>query len=159
MSKKSSHKSSNSVRKQPSQTSLNGKAEFYKPWVCKPGRPAIVKTFLQKVGLVNPVREEEDYEDTLLECYGFTAGNFLQADVKFPHGDPQTGALMSANLEFATAIRSHFDGQRYEEYFSWLTRAKISQPRTIIDLGCDIGITTCFYATLFPKATITGIDR
>ena len=59
----------------------------------------------------------------------------------------------------ALAVRSQYDGTRYEEYFSWLAERNLPQPNRILELGCDVGISTCFYATLYPKATITGVDK
>ena len=38
-------------------------------------------------------------------------------------------------------------------------RRSLPQPNRILDIGCNIGITTCFYATLYPEATIIGVDR
>jgi SAM-dependent methyltransferase len=35
----------------------------------------------------------------------------------------------------------------------------VPAPSRVLDLGCDNGVLTCFYAIRFPKAKVVGIDR
>jgi hypothetical protein len=37
-------------------------------------------------------------------------------------------------------------------------RSETPDPSRVLNVGCDIGITTCFQAILLPEASITGID-
>ena len=47
----------------------------------------------------------------------------------------------------------------YIKYCNWFASTVRSQPESILDIGCDNGILTCFYAYLFPKTEVIGIDR
>lgn len=44
------------------------------------------------------------------------------------------------------------------KYFHWFIKSLDQPPKRILDIGCDNGIITCFYAMLFPKAEVIGID-
>ncbi len=46
----------------------------------------------------------------------------------------------------------------YLAYCKWVSDAPF-QPKRILDVGCDNGILTCFYAFLYPEAQVVGIDR
>ena len=59
----------------------------------------------------------------------------------------------------ALAIRSQIWGRRNEAFLSWFATADLPRRGRILDVGCDIGIQTCFYAWFFPDSRVTGIDR
>ena len=132
-------------------------AETY-PWQFEDETPAIVKDYFQAVGIMGLLIEEE-FEQALVQHYGVDATEYLEAVKDKKHPDRRAALVKTGNLELALAVCSHFDGTRYEAYFSWLPESGLRQPTRVLDVGCDSGITTCFYATLFPQATITGIDK
>jgi len=133
----------------PTQTETN--------WQFQDETPDVVKAYFNAVGIMAWL-PEVDFEQTLSQRFGFEATEYLAATKRETYTSKQAASLKAGNLELALAVRSQFDGTRYEEYFSWFTAANLPQPKRILDVGCDIGITTCFYATLYPQATITGID-
>jgi len=51
--------------------------------------------------------------------------------------------------------------QRYDYYLAIGTRvaARIGEGRSILDVGCGVGILTTFYARQYPDKTFVGIDR
>lgn len=57
------------------------------------------------------------------------------------------------------AISNAFDGNFYIEVGRWIETFKEDFGNTILDVGCDCGILTCFIATLLPQAKVVGIDR
>ena len=132
-------------------------AETY-PWQFEDETPAIVKDYFNAVGIME-VLDEQDFEQSLLKRYGLDATEYLEAAKDKNSQGERAESIKAGNLDLALAIRSQVDGTRYETYFSWLAEADLPQPSRVLDIGCDIGISTCFYATLFPQATIIGIDN
>jgi SAM-dependent methyltransferase len=65
--------------------------------------------------------------------------------------------VKNQNLELSIDF-TRFSTDLYRKYFEWLTKRKDLEPRKILDLGCDNGIVTCFYAALFPHAEVIGVD-
>ena len=131
-------------------------AETY-PWQFEDETPAIVKAYFNALGIMDWL-PEEDFERSLSQRFGSEATEYLEATKSKTYMGKQAASLKSGNLELALAVRSQYDGTRYEAFFSWLAAANLPQPKRILDVGCDIGITTCFCATLYPEATVIGID-
>jgi SAM-dependent methyltransferase len=67
--------------------------------------------------------------------------------------------IKNSDLDFSLAITSQYFGNYYKELFKWFENANISEPQTILDIGCDNGILTCYLAILFPNAKIVGVDK
>jgi len=51
--------------------------------------------------------------------------------------------------------------QRYDYYLAIGSRVadRLGESRSILDVGCGVGILTTFYARLYPDKTLVGIDR
>lgn len=76
--------------------------------------------------------------------------------------DEQNLAFYSfKNQDYFTsmAISNAFDGNFYISVGEWLEWVKDYFGATILDVGCDCGILTCFIATLLPQAKVVGIDQ
>ena len=132
-------------------------AETY-PWQFEAETPAIVKDYFNAVGIMG-VLSDDDFEQSLFQHYGFDATEYFET-VKDKKLQERRAALAKTGiLDLALAVCSQLDGTRYEAIFSWLANKNLRQPTRVLDLGCDIGISTCFHAMLFPQATITGIDE
>ncbi len=65
----------------------------------------------------------------------------------------------NANLNLSIDVMSHAVGDLYKTYLSWFLREKFPEPRRILDIGCDNGIITCFYASVYPAAEVIGVDQ
>lgn len=44
------------------------------------------------------------------------------------------------------------------KYLHWFIKSLDTPPKRVLDIGCDNGIVTCFYAMLFPGTEVVGID-
>lgn len=128
------------------------------PWQFQGETPDIVKDYFNAVGIMD-VLSEDNFEQSLLQHYGLDATEYLNALKGENSWGKPAESIRAGNLELALAVRSQLDGTRYEAIFSWLASANLLQPKRVLDIGCGIGISSCFYATLFPQATITGIDE
>lgn len=60
---------------------------------------------------------------------------------------------LALSLDFATWLVD-----MYKAYLTWFTGHFRTTPETILDIGCDNGIVTCFYAWYYPKARVVGVD-
>lgn len=65
--------------------------------------------------------------------------------------------LKNVSLEFSLLTGAAFRGPVHQTVMRWVAERHYS-PATILDVGCDNGILTCFYALLWPTATVMGID-
>ncbi len=131
-------------------------AETY-PWQFQDETPAIVRDYFNTVGIIDDL-SEDNFDQSLFQHYGSDATEYLEA-VKDQKGPDRRAVLMeTGNLELVLAVCSQWDGTRYEAIFSWLAEANLPQPTRVLDIRCGVGISTCFYAKLFPQATITGVD-
>ncbi len=80
----------------------------------------------------------------------------LRADGKF--SDHDFYPLKNSSLELSLAVTFWVKGGFYASYLSWLVREDLPSPSRILDIGCDNGVLTCFYARQFPDAEVIGID-
>lgn len=65
----------------------------------------------------------------------------------------------NSSLDLSLAIASQFCGDLYRKYLSWFARERYPSPSTILDIGCESGILTCFYAMMYPTAHVFGLDH
>ncbi len=62
-------------------------------------------------------------------------------------------ATLALSLDFAT-----YSADLYRRFFDWVLSRRLDQVDSILDIGCDNGLATCFFATCFPAARVVGID-
>ena len=67
-------------------------------------------------------------------------------------------AVKNESLDLSIDFSSYM-ANMYVGYFKWLVNEFKFKPKKILDLGCDNGIVTCFYALLYPDAKVVGVDR
>jgi SAM-dependent methyltransferase len=65
--------------------------------------------------------------------------------------------IKNQNLRLSLDV-ANFSTDLYQRYFEWFMNRKENEPKKILDVGCDNGIVTCFYALLFPQSEVIGID-
>ena len=51
------------------------------------------------------------------------------------------------------------DADIFRKACNWIADHKMSFGKTILDVGCDCGVMTCFLGMMFPESQITAIDR
>jgi SAM-dependent methyltransferase len=49
-------------------------------------------------------------------------------------------------------------GRFHASFLNWFARERLPSPKRLLDVGCDNGVLTCFYAKLFPDSEVVGID-
>ena len=67
--------------------------------------------------------------------------------------------LKNESLDLAIDVASQFASDQFKQYLQWFIGNKVSCTGVLLDLCCDIGVLTCFYAKMFPDATVIGVDR
>lgn len=130
---------------------------------------ASVNKFLDRVG-ITPRMVVDDFERFILHKHGVAGAAFL--DLSRGRANASTKDLDYAELieflysaknaswELSRDITSQYAGRQYANYLSLI--ASLQEPPTatrIVDIGCDNGIATCFYASQYPHAEVIGIDR
>ncbi len=63
------------------------------------------------------------------------------------------------SLSMSLAISEVFDSDYIRKICNWISDNKELFGHTILDIGCDCGVLTCFIAKYFPEAEVIGIDR
>jgi SAM-dependent methyltransferase len=129
-----------------------------RPWRSRPGTPKVVSEYLPKAGMTAKVSEEL-FRSDLRARFGDAAERYLESCRVSHYDSVESHAIMSPNLDMATAIRSQYWGDRCEAFLSWFVTAGLPRPGRILDIGCDTGIQTCFFATFYPESQVTGVDQ
>lgn len=65
--------------------------------------------------------------------------------------------VKNASFDLSLLIGAAFRGAVHRAILQWVAERDYA-PSTVLDIGCDNGITTCFYALLWPNAKVTGIE-
>lgn len=128
-----------------------------------------VQQFLDAIG-ITPRRVVDDFETFLVAKYGAAGTAFLdlsrgradatEQDTAYARLVEQLYQAKNANWELSRDITSQYAGRQYANYLSLFVAVKEPPDATrILDIGCDNGLATCFYASQFPNAEVFGIDR
>lgn len=118
-----------------------------------------VERYLEEVG-IQGVMKREDFGKKLYRSFGDRADRVVDALQRKGAGlDVDFYGTKNEDLGLSLALTSQYAGDLHREFLSWFLREGIGQPKRVLDLGCDIGITTCFYALLYPEAEVIGVDR
>lgn len=70
---------------------------------------------------------------------------------------PELYNIKNQNLELSLDF-SRMTCDLHTQYLQWFIGALKTKPGRILDIGCDNGIVTCFYAMFFPETEVVGID-
>jgi SAM-dependent methyltransferase len=135
------------------------------------GMPAhpVVQRYLDAIG-ITPRRFVDDFERVLVERHAAAGAAFLDLShgrANSPQDEEDYAVLVerlyrakNASWELSRDVTSQYAGRQYANYLSLFVAAKEPPTATrILDIGCDNGIATCFYALQFPDAEVIGIDR
>ena len=128
-----------------------------------------VDAFLREVG-IRPRMIADDFWASLRSTYGDQADTFIgyvdrrrttdKAEAIHQEDVAALYKLKNASLEFSIALTSQYVGRLYSSYLAVVASLGLDrQAKAVLDLGCDNGILTAFYATLFPEAKVLGVDR
>lgn len=128
-----------------------------------------VQQFLDAIG-ITPRRVVDEFETFLVEKYGAAGTAFMdlsrgraqasEHDAGYANLIEQLYQAKNATWELSRDITSQYAGRQYANYLSLFVAVKEPPVATrILDIGCDNGLATCFYASQFPGAEVFGIDR
>jgi len=128
-----------------------------------------VQQFLDAIG-ITPRRVVDDFVRFVVAKHGAPGAAFLdlsQGRADSPTEDTDYALLVerlyrakNANWDLSRDVTSQHAGRQYANYLSLFVAAKEPPAaKRILDIGCDNGIVTCFYASQFPDAEVLGIDR
>jgi hypothetical protein len=111
--------------------------------------------------------DDEEFWSDLQERFGMVAAQLREAiALAASASEPARRAaytqrvydLKNEDLDLALAVVARFRGSM----FGRLWRAMDAfgpDPTEIADLGCDVGIVTCYLAHRYPNAVVVGVDR
>jgi SAM-dependent methyltransferase len=119
-----------------------------------------VQGFLKLIGLTAYQSNEEFWEHLEKNHEEDILDQLEQALIS--HNDGKSNGddlyeVKNQNLMLSLDV-SNFSTDLYKQYFEWFIKHHIKEPKKILDLGCDNGLATCFYAILFPDSEVIGID-
>ncbi len=121
--------------------------------------------YIQKLEL-HAARDWKQLERKLIEILGEDIGkqaNYYIAENWISYENPEDKVnfydFKNQNLKTSLTISSLFDADIYRKACNWIYENKSYFGDSILDIGCDNGIMTCFLARLFPDAQIIAIDR
>jgi hypothetical protein len=67
--------------------------------------------------------------------------------------------LKNADLQLTLGVTGQLFRDIYEDYLNWWFGQDFEYPERLLDIGCEFGVLTCFYATIYPDSEILGIDK
>jgi SAM-dependent methyltransferase len=106
------------------------------------------------------IKDPEKFFNKLEKKYGDKVKTFFQLSGEHNSFSNQQKVYDYKNhsIGFSLAISNFFLEPILESVTSIIESKKGEGINTILDLGCESGITSCYYAKLYPNAEITAID-
>ncbi len=121
--------------------------------------PTLVESYLRRVG-IGSMRDRNAFREELGKAHGLMGERVAAAISAREAGeDVDVYILKNATLALSVAVTSQYCSQMYTEFLRWFLGRRFPAPHTVLDVGCDNGVLTCFYATAYPEAQVVGIDR
>jgi hypothetical protein len=118
-----------------------------------------VESYLQSVG-IGGYQEWNVFWERLAEKHGPIAEEVAQAiSAQEEDDDVDVYALKNRTLALSMDVTSQYCHQMYREFLRWFLRERFPEPKSLLDVGCDNGVLTCFYGALYPEAGVVGVDK
>lgn len=118
-----------------------------------------VESYLRSVG-IGGYRERDAFWKRLREKHGPIAEKVAHAISAREEGEEiDVYPLKNTTLALSIDVTAQYYNQMYTKFLNWFRREKFPEPKHLLDVGCDNGILTCFYASLHPRAEVVGIDK
>jgi SAM-dependent methyltransferase len=118
-----------------------------------------IRSYFRKISLKICENESQFWAHILQKHGRKLKDSLIQAlyDREEQENDDEFYELKNQSLQLSLDFSS-YSGDLYRKYFEWMLHHKNLKAKRILDIGCDNGIVTCFYATLFPESEVVGID-
>ena len=65
----------------------------------------------------------------------------------------------NSSLDLSLYVGEYHASGMWREFASWLVRENLPTPSEVLDIGCENGVLTCFYAILWSNANVVGVER
>jgi len=118
-----------------------------------------IRAYMKKIDL-RIIKNEGHFWTQIIKKHGEIIGDRLMDSLENrleANDDKNFYEIKNETLQLSLDFAS-YSGDLYRKYFTWIMKQKSKNPKRILDIGCDNGIVTCFYAILFPESEIIGID-
>lgn len=119
----------------------------------------LVESYLGTVG-IGESQDGKVFRERLGKTHG-PIGEQVAAAVSAREAgeDVNVYVLKNRTLRLSLDVTSQYCSQMYREFMSWFLRQTFTPPQCVLDVGCDNGVLTCFFATQYPEAEVVGVDR
>ncbi len=119
-----------------------------------------IRQFLRRVGMQESTALDV-FWSSLTASYGKFAKQIGEAAESIQQGGSAARLyeLKNRYLNLSLMMSSQFLGPVYLSLMQDIAALDLPQPSSILDLGCENGVLTCFYASLFPESEVIGVDR
>ena len=115
-----------------------------------------VQQYLLSLG-ITPSHSFSDVEHKIIEASDQEIASELLNAVndranKIDKGDSWFYSFKNQTYNLSMAVSSAFDGDILKRACNWIMQNKDCFGKTILEIGCDTGIMSCFLAKTFPDA-------
>lgn len=127
--------------------------------------------YVQQLG-IRALRSSRVIFDDLDRMFGIEKGRRISAMIDkraerenytdehdWKEADRQFYDLKNEDYDLSLYLTGAFDGDIIRRTCNWITDHKDLFGDTILEIGCDIGLISCFLAKTFPNSIVTAIDR
>lgn len=146
-------KSENKTKKRPPQSWFNRRVDQY-----------------LKIAGIHPPLDLDDFAWRFCTLHGALGERFFRLVHKRGQLEPSSPAMVrclaeqyrlkNSSLRFSQQVSSQFSGRNLATFLKYLSDVRFeTPPQRVLDIGCDNGILTGYYAIHFPHATVVGVDR
>jgi SAM-dependent methyltransferase len=118
-----------------------------------------VESYFKSIGIGRP-KSDGVYAKQGLKRFG-EAFERLQVVIaaRANGADVDPYELKNSSLDLSLYVGGYHVSSVWREYASWLVNENVWPPSQVLDLGCENGVLSCFYAMLWPNAEIIGVDQ
>ncbi len=107
----------------------------------------------------NRIRGKYGLENRLKQVFGEKKGQEILDQYKVLQGTEQFYNFKNSDPRISRCFSEVFDGDIIRKACNYIAEHKEFFGSTILEVGCDCGIISCFLAKTFPEAKIVSIDR
>ena len=115
--------------------------------------------YLQEIGFQR-IRGKYGLSDQLKKVFGkFKAEQIMKKWESLPNGSKEFYDFKNSDPEISLLFSEAYDDDIIRKGCNFIAAHKEYFGETILEVGCDCGIMSCFIAKTFPEAKIVSIDR
>ncbi|MBI3968974.1 MAG: class I SAM-dependent methyltransferase [Chloroflexi bacterium] len=124
----------------------------------KDERVRAIERYFAEVGVVSFKRRDAFFRH-FAGRHGTAAAATLERVLSAPRRRDDLGGYDTLHVSLDRSISAHsLSAELHREYLSWFVTQAWGSVERVLDVGCGNGFLTCFYARLFPRAEVIGVD-